>query len=107
MKPSLKELLRPPFIADKVSIHDSMRRLLLTSGHFDTHYEDLGEELLQYVASAMNEKWERDYGEPLRWKTVDAGEWCNFVCPKCNATHTHLHDHCPSCGQRLLPPKEE
>jgi DNA-directed RNA polymerase subunit RPC12/RpoP len=77
-------------------------------------------EYVDWVVTAMNEKWERDFGEPLRW--LIKGDGFNvdpyLVCPKCNEEPRLYWDgenvdalsefnYCPHCGQRLLPPEGE
>jgi len=122
MKPitTLKELLKPPFNWDGFSNSEYILcgtnnadckgiGLKVYGTPFLEHFKNgkqLYDDFKDFIVAALNEKWERNFGEPLRWGMVDAGEWCNFVCPKCNVTHIHMHDHCPSCGSRLLPPKE-
>jgi len=62
----------------------------------------------QFVLAALNEKWERDFGEPRRWlKGVDGDpNW--YKCPVCkNARKGSPFKFCPSCGKRLLRPKED
>jgi len=69
MKPAttLKELLKPPFLLKDHYIYDSgkeyMAQISLTSFGWT---KKLREELQQFVVQALNEKWERDFGKPLR-----------------------------------------
>ena len=61
----------------------------------------------EFVVQALNEKWERDFGEPLRWRYAHIDMLCGrLVCPKCDRTVLIFNDYCPHCGQRLLPPEE-
>jgi hypothetical protein len=63
----------------------------------------------------MNEKWERDFGEPLQWieKVLGSTEDVYYlICPKCNWDDSNfenemIYNYCPCCGQRLLPPEEK
>jgi hypothetical protein len=102
MKPkaTLKELLKPPFSYDLVTygIHDKSLEIVCKL----TVAEKIGD-VGRFTEQAMNEKWERDYGEPLRWWKRD-GYW-KCRCPKCLKDAMDFYDFCPSCGQRLLPPE--
>jgi DNA-directed RNA polymerase subunit RPC12/RpoP len=62
----------------------------------------------QWVVVALNEKWERDFEEPMRWIEDPGVKVMYYKCPVCaslfNATN---YIYCPRCGRRLLPPKEK
>jgi hypothetical protein len=119
MKPAttLKDLLKPPFSIYPLGeiVDASFDHYVLMSVHGRTaeglwglfsKYENgdrLYEEFKEFVVSALNEKWEREYGEPLRWWKRD-GYW-KCRCPKCLKDAMDFYDYCPSCGQRLLPPE--
>jgi len=67
-------------------------------------------EFCEFIKDAMNEKWERDSGEPLHWDISEINGECG--CPVCKhvwyPTEYDTKDdewkYCPYCGQRLLPP---
>jgi len=112
MKPTLKEILKPPFkwalgsvmSGDTVLLHLGTDPLLLSDNDFDS--------FKGFIVAALNEKWERDFGEPLRWEIKPSFEGYDIVCPKCKTSmygdHVSIgYNYCPSCGRRLLPPKEE
>ena len=65
-----------------------------------------------FIVAALNEKWERDFGEPLRWTLRDApvisDEIITALCLKCAWSWGKVsYNYCPSCRVRLLPPGEE
>ena len=111
MKPAttLKEILKPPFNTDCVSTN------------LINVYENgkqLQDEFKEFITQALNEKWERDFGEPLRLIIVCI-DGRNFLrCPKCDDEHYMGNDiqdnnalirgwkYCPHCGQRLLSSEE-
>ena len=123
MKPAatLKDLLKPPFFRNTSSCRDIYCKTQLDtertgvleidiSGRSSFSYREGGvqlwEEIIEFVVNALNEKWERDFGEPLRWKFI-GNYW--YECEKCGAQYQMIgskHDHCPHCGQRLFPPEE-
>jgi len=119
MKPTLEEVLKPPFRHDGVAesgevyvgvnkVHFSDTRIMQVRGWgFFQNFENgeqLQDEFKDFAVAALNEKWERDFGEPLRWENRFNGS-CS--CPGCqNFSHISTK-YCPSCGRRLLPPKEE
>ena len=113
MKPAatLKELLKPPFMVNNCNIYSSRIHVLRTTDMGIT--KELRDELVKFTVAAMNEKWERDFGEPLRWEmesatTVD-GEVFWTKCPKCGCRPPSgylNYPYCPHCSQRLLPPEE-
>jgi hypothetical protein len=122
---TLKELLKLPF--HNSNTDDSFRifvanesRSVVTVQDFLFHIKkgkdkidhELFHEFCKWVTAALNEKAERDFGEPMRWVNI-TDEFINptithLRCPKC-ARHEIRDDvhYCPSCGQRLLPPKEK
>ena len=69
----------------------------------------------KFVESAVNEKWERDFGEPRRWilKVEHHTRCAETRCPECGSEFCQcghgmkFFEHCPSCGTRLLPPEEK
>jgi uncharacterized CHY-type Zn-finger protein len=105
---TLKELLKTPFSfnVDAVGdyfITDKSKRLVLKIPALKAK-----KIFADFTVSALNEKWERDFGEPMRWEYEDDGE---IKCPKCNTVLTFseqpdwkTYQYCPHCGQRLLPP---
>ena len=125
MKPAatLKDTLKPPFTHCKTGAGhilcgtvDGQRRFADVRGWGFFQYFENGGELQDtfkdFLVEALNEKWERDYGEPLRWEIIiiDSGNNLKIgECPKCKKTcnYTKKYNYCPSCGTWLLPPEEE
>jgi len=77
-------------------------------------YAPLLENEAVLIAAALNEKWERDFGEMLQWifmgKCVATPNVIQYKCPKCNYfvyedINNEPCNYCPNCGQKLLPPK--
>jgi len=125
MKPAttLKELLKPPFydhcgcgeVYCGVNEADyGASRLVQSWMGFFQYFENgeqLQDEFKEFVVQALNEKWVCDFGEPLRWITRYTGDVEYLKCPKCNwddldTNSETIHNYCPCCGQRLLPPEE-
>jgi predicted RNA-binding Zn-ribbon protein involved in translation (DUF1610 family) len=116
MKPAatLKELLKPPFRREGefiyVGLLDSenpiigIMRTVFNNNYFEKHLED---EFHNFQEQALNEKWERDYGEPLQWmrERATCGAVFLYRCPKCLSEAGSDYAYCQSCGQRLLPPE--
>jgi len=103
MGQELKELLKPPFIpSNQGVVLNSLREpILITS---ESKIERENEKVSEFIAAAMNEKYERDYSEPLRWTRIC---WGTYKCPKCKVTQDEgdLTSYCPHCGQKLDPPE--
>lgn len=104
---TLRELLKPPFSYDLVTgaIYDKnfmLCKLTVTEKH---------RVISGFIAAALAEKWERDFGESVRWDTdfVDngVGNQTFYRCSKCGSEQLCKSNFCPSCGQKLLPPVEE
>ena len=123
MKPAttLKELLKPPFEREKCSpVQDG-------SGYYIAdiytlkklqEYENgkqLQGEFEKFVVHALNEKWERDFGNPLRWiLDSDYADHESFTCPYCRTEYCfnerpdwENYSYCPACGKRVSPPEEK
>jgi hypothetical protein len=129
---TLKELLKPPFYHAGIGhIFDGNTRLMDVPGYIpddedkkDSHVanvrgwgffqyfengEQLQDEFIEFVVQALNEKRERDFGEPDCWLI----EGAFLVCPKCGDYHPKdkwkiSDNYCPYCGKRLkLPPEEK
>jgi len=120
MNEQIKELLKPPFTVRENYIFnaDGIALFMLSSNAIEnmgTDYaarEQLSEGILEFGKDAMNEKWERDCVEPMRWiyypySGVTEQKIGNYYeCPKCNKWQTNTSDYCPRCGQKLLPPED-
>ena len=133
-KTTLKDVLKPPFTCDRIGmIYDANSRFIdvpginsnkenpeswqgeavaKTRGWGVFQYYENGEELqdafMEFIVDALNEKWERDFGEPLRWiRLVKAGVNDRNTCPNCKVNRAKATNFCPSCGVRLLPPGED
>jgi len=123
MKQQLKELFEPPFrVIDYPE--DSFGNLI--SGRRGTSFQ-LGmtaieevilrragcyDEWKDFIAAALNEKWERDCVEPSRWGIGETEGFVSFCeCPMCDcAVHRedgYKYNYCPNCGQELLPPEDK
>jgi len=117
MKPAttLRELLNPPFSHDHCGVgevycgvnkadYKTSRLAQIRGWGFFQYFENgeqLQDEFKDFAVNALNEKWERDFGNPR-------------TCSCCyNTTDYHLYyrgqemdmKYCPFCG-RLLPPEE-
>ena len=132
---TLRELLKPPFYHDEAGqIYEGNTRIMESPGYVckddnitDSHvakirgwgflqyFENgaqLQDEFIEFVVQALNEKWERDFGKPLRWVWGNINRGDILSCPYCRVKYRHgimmdfeNYNYCPSCGQRLLPPK--
>jgi len=63
----------------------------------------------EFIAAALDEKWERDFGKPLRWKIkryFDKKTYLAFECPKCERLNIEATSYCPHCGVKLDPPED-
>ena len=112
---TLKELLKPLFIFDGSRLYfDKQNRFLiqlLGNDPFNSTTEEI-KSIENFITTALNEKRERDFGEPLRWIPKDSKKnkpLIYNICPKCDTTvtSTDIWNYCPHCGQRLLPPEAE
>ena len=85
MKPetTLVELLKPPFKYDewKIAVIDGNNEIICSINHkkWPYKYELLG----SFVAQALNEKWERDLGGPVRWEFSDLNSEIHCPMPEC------------------------
>ena len=64
------------------------------------------DEVEQFIKSAIQEKYERDFTE-LRWIKVKRTLTTDYDCPKCETISIIASKFCGRCGQRLLPPEGE
>jgi hypothetical protein len=103
-----KKWLKPPFSVVRGIIFDGEKSI----GMLNMPVNMTGD----FFAAALNEKWERDFGEPMRW--LIKGDGFNvdsyLVCPKCDEEPglfwdgegcDNLPNYCPRCGRRLDPPE--
>ena len=105
---TLEELLKPPFRRTiDGSIYDLYNDMICSiSAKFVSN-----KLVRKFVEQALNEKWERDFGEPLRWKITDSRN--EYECPKCKrllhseAAMLWYYSYCPHCGQKLDPPENK
>lgn len=84
---------------------------------YDVFSSNMASNICKWIMTALKEKQERDFGEPLRWIKVPEDEVnmadYEYDCPKCKERLYFYegemtdYDYCPHCGQRLLPPEEE
>jgi len=113
MKPetTLKDALKPPFKEGKFYagnyITDSDDHPICGILSWN-EYKGITNIAKGFIVDALNEKWERDFGEPLRWiRLVKAGVNDRNTCPNCKVNRAKATNYCPSCGVRLLPPGED
>ena len=113
MSKTLKELLKPPFVRVGRMILDSSsfpdRKLM--SEVSDILYREM-DRVINFTVDALNEKWERDYGEPQRWQLrngeLSGGKAYSYhKCPECGFECIQEYKYCPNCGQGLLPPEKK
>ena len=121
---TLKELLKPPFYhnnylcgeiyCENNKIDNGKLQLLQTRAWlFFQDFKNGGQlydDFMDFVVTALNEKWEHDFGEPLKWRIIKRYPYPDlWVCPKCKISFSAYYRimlHCPSCGKRLFPPEE-
>ena len=102
----LKDLLKPPFFLDRGSGCFYLRD---RDGFILSELPIRHRSISLFLCGAATEKWERDFGEPMRWILMNPGEYSPcYKCEKCGSTyHKDLTNYCPSCGQKLLPPEDK
>ena len=121
---ALEKLLKPPFYLEgrylNIDVEDGTTRCLAVMQENFSKYdfgEDIYDQIDDFFVAALNEKTEREFGEPMRW--VEYSDM--IICPKCKDSYNKkqidycsyedvkfsLFKHCPSCGKRLLPPDWE
>ena len=115
MNQTIKDLLKPPFhyhIGSNL-IHDSDENTVLVAGNV-IFYGDNADRFFAQLVTFLNEKYEKDFTEPMRWTTDKSHPLYNILCPKCGRIyldpvsrhHLDVFSYCPNCGQKLLPPEE-
>jgi ssDNA-binding Zn-finger/Zn-ribbon topoisomerase 1 len=103
---AIKEITEPPFC---ISMGYSGGKGISISVICNMFYRHLGDKLLGWITAALDEKREREFGEPLRWGLIQDKKFgASYVCPKCGRMERYLSNknYCPFCGQKLLPPIE-
>ncbi|MDR0474226.1 MAG: hypothetical protein LBH43_11215 [Treponema sp.] len=108
---TLKELLKPKFAWAGTRLCNNgkaLLELLCDDPIFDDN--SFYHKFIDFTAAAMNEKCERDFGEPMRWIDI-TDEFVNptlkhLKCPKCGRNEINKYNFCPQCGQRLGQPDE-
>jgi hypothetical protein len=108
-KQILKNLLKPPFyIGCSGCIHDSNTRLVAFP-EYVSEGKIIQAKFNEFVLQALNEKWERDFGEPMRWIYHEPKHVSQigslYECPKCHNLQVKESNYCPRCGQKLYPPE--
>ena len=114
---TLKKLLKPPFECESLGAPDCIR--IKTGLQRDkpiplNHIDNISTALLQFVGQALQEKWERDFGERKRWELSSEYGVETIKCPYCNAEYLFMnddysdvviiwkeHQYCPHCGKRI------
>ena len=109
MKEILKELLKPPISFDSVTGHISSDKNIICELVVTKKRHDIG----MFIAEALCDKYEIECESPMQWEKAWVDEYDFFLkCSKCNRSivsfpgNDDVYKYCPSCGQRLLPPKE-
>ena len=74
---TLKDVLKPPFTHDGDLISDRELWLLQNFGS----WEDWNDSFFDFVCAALNEKYERDFGEQIR---MEKGDEERNLCPECS-----------------------
>jgi len=102
-KPSFK-LLKPPF--DWFCIkYDKVP---------EENFTEIFHELRDYAKAALNEKYERDHSEPMKWinSPCEDENYNSVICPKCSKPFGAYYkdiirnfNYCPNCGQKLDKPE--
>ena len=125
MNATLKELLKLPFECEKGRIYFDNERYLFVKfmvanilkppNGFAT---SVLKELECFTTQALNNEYQRVYGEPKQW----GQETCNMFdedvilnCPNCSEEYRFecalediafaRYNYCPSCGVKLDPPE--
>jgi len=113
----IKEILNPPF---------KMNGLFLLTADQYRKKNKAANKLIKFIESSVDEKWERKFGEPLRWKELTEDGEALIACPKCCNKKTvcsiklleatpvlsvkkimgNRWNYCPSCGIRLMEPED-
>ena len=103
----IKEILKPPF---------KMNGLFLLIADQYRKKNKAANKLIKFIESSVDEKWERKFGESLRWR-IDISDFGDSIeCPNCeenfiydcyDARDSERFNFCPSCGIRLLFSEEE
>ena len=115
----IKDLMKPPLYVNSkghVQDTDGCYSIFIANSIYGSITE---QEIRNWIISAIEKKWERDYGEPERWvpDTVDyedGGMYDVCMCPVCEymvdsdliLKSASPYCYCPACGLRLLLPKE-
>ena len=72
---TLKELLKPPYYdkGTRGTVYDASDEEVLRVKNGIIKHEDIFvvQDFNAFVIDALNEKYERDFGEPKRWKAMD------------------------------------
>jgi hypothetical protein len=99
---TLKELFKHPFTVAGISSSGLCIRDNTYPYRNILEVREGGNAMADFTTAALNEKWERDFGEPLR-RRERMGRW-KCRCPKCLQDAEDFYAFCPHCGHRLLPP---
>jgi hypothetical protein len=128
---TLRELLKPPFVYGgeykwdwetyhiRVGMDDGETSILKVMPIADIGYyvKKFGSEekywsflkdLAEFTVTALEEKWERDFGVRKWWILTIETIACKpvFKCPECEDIVTGIcTDYCPHCGVKLDPPE--
>ena len=106
MSKEIKDLLKPPFKFNPYDrLRDSNGRDIMQIAYYSGYAS-------KFIVAALNEKWERDFGEPLRWEKLSNHPDEASGCPNCGMyvgigkDDYRFWNHCPCCGQKLAPPED-
>ena len=106
MSQTLKELLKPPYYNPEGDIIGNKYITLELSLNEETEYKP--SEIADWITTALNEKYERYFAEPMRWIIANvkiAGHIYPYACPYCKYAQDNLSNYCPNCGQKPDEPE--
>jgi hypothetical protein len=110
LKPQLN-LERPKFVCEMDSSGMALFAGAIGLGFFNFRdnwnsllqkEKDIQKDFSYFLRDALNEKYKRDFAEPMRW--IKQGEY--FECPVCHDEMALPNKYCKDCGQKLMPPEE-
>jgi len=126
MNEQLKDLIKMPFKVyendfGEFSIRSGDKKAVLHVGGIN-HLGKYDVDFADFTAAALNEKADREWGEPLRWVwkkqkpayETELEEYYNLICPQCGndisgtcsdpENYDYYENYCPNCGKKLNPP---
>jgi len=102
----LKGLVKPPFsfngteiVIQKIDKYPNIWLNLTINEFCFITSEGIGD-VKDFIISALNEKWKRDYIPHRKW--IKNG--FEYDCPECSSSYPIAFTFCPHCGERLDRP---